>query len=142
MHALARWRGSQVASTTPAGILPWAGVASNQQTRARLPRFNASNAPGLTPSGKRLNGPSYLLDLPSNWEHGLECVGQPDPGQQIRIRAACAESKGVGGKLRALVDFDPCGSDLSMELVANQPVSPGWMVSGSDQFRRTVAGGL
>ena len=32
--------------------------------------------------------------------------------------------------------------DLSMELVANQPVSPGWMVSGSDQFRRTVAGGL
>ena len=32
--------------------------------------------------------------------------------------------------------------DLSMELVANQAVSPGWMVSGSDQFRRTVAGGL
>ena len=32
--------------------------------------------------------------------------------------------------------------DLSMELVANQVVSPGWMVSGSDQFRRTVAGGL
>jgi len=34
------------------------------------------------------------------------------------------------------------GPDLSMELVANQAVSPGWMVSGSDQFRRTVAGGL
>src|SRR5690606_23212497 len=32
--------------------------------------------------------------------------------------------------------------DLSMELVANQAVSPGWMVSGTDQFRRTVAGGL
>ena len=34
------------------------------------------------------------------------------------------------------------GPDLSMELVANQAVSPGLMVSGFDQFRRTVAGGL
>lgn len=32
--------------------------------------------------------------------------------------------------------------DLSMELVANQAVSPGLMVSGFDQFRRTLAGGL
>lgn len=32
--------------------------------------------------------------------------------------------------------------DLSTKLVANQAVSPGWMVSGSDQFRRTLAGGL
>ena len=39
-----------------------------------------------------------------------------------------------------VVRFNAC--DLSMELVANQAVSPGWMVSGSDQFRRTVAGGL
>ena len=46
------------------------------------------------------------------------------------------QSEQRSGK-RALMD-----SDLSMELVANQPVSPGWMVSGSDQFRRTVAGGL
>lgn len=34
------------------------------------------------------------------------------------------------------------GLDLSMELVANQAVSPGLMVSGFDQFRRTLAGGL
>lgn len=33
-------------------------------------------------------------------------------------------------------------SDLSMELVANQAVRPGWTVPGSDQFRRTVASGL
>ena len=32
--------------------------------------------------------------------------------------------------------------DLRTEFVANQPVSPGWMVSVSRQALRTLAGGL
>lgn len=32
--------------------------------------------------------------------------------------------------------------DLRTDLVANQPVSPGWMLSASSQARRTVAGAL
>jgi hypothetical protein len=33
-------------------------------------------------------------------------------------------------------------ADLRTEFVANQPVSPGWMVSVSRQALRTLAGGL
>lgn len=33
-------------------------------------------------------------------------------------------------------------ADLRTEIVANQPVSPGWMVSVSCQALRTLAGGL
>lgn len=33
-------------------------------------------------------------------------------------------------------------ADLRTDLVANQPVSPGWILSASSQARRTVAGAL
>ena len=59
------------------------------------------------------------------------------------IRNSPARVVGVSAKDNVVVHFHSRkNGDLSMELVANQAVSPGWMVSGSDQFRRTVAGGL
>jgi len=86
-----------------------------------LPSFPPFKCPGwdrekpYTPTGDTL-----LLRAPGAW--------QADDAQQVR--SARQES----GASRP--------SDLSMDFVASQAVSSGMMVSGSSQFRRTVAGGL